>query len=396
MALFAVVNILGVGWLARANSPITAWKIAIPVLAIVTLMVTRFHGSNFHAGGGFMPFGFHGVFSALATGGVIFAYQGFEQAVQLGGESRNPGRTIPFAVIASMILGVVVYVLLQVAFIAALDPANLDQGWTKLAFNGLVGPFAGLATAVGLGWLAVLLYIDAAISPGGTGLLYVGASARVSYALGRHGWWPAAFSRLSGRGIPLISTALSFAVGIVVFLPFPGWQTLVGFITAASSMSYSTACVALAALRAQDPDRERPYRLPLAGILAPFGFVVANLVIYWSGWGTVWRLEAALGIGAVLFVAYRLFGDRSRMPQLDLRPAIWLVPYLAGVLVLALAGRYGGGRNWIPFWWDLAVVAVFSVAIFAFAVYVRLPDDAAKRYIEDLDPMADADPLPVG
>ena len=36
-----------------------------------------------------MPFGWHGVFSAMATGGVIFAYQGFEQAVQLGGESAR-------------------------------------------------------------------------------------------------------------------------------------------------------------------------------------------------------------------------------------------------------------------------------------------------------------------
>jgi amino acid transporter len=386
MALFTIVNILGVRWLARSNTPITAWKIAIPVLAIVALMVTRFHGANFSASGGFMPFGFHGVFSALATGGVIFAYQGFEQAVQLGGESANPKRNIPVAVVGSMIIGVVIYVLLQIAFIAALDPSNLSHGWSKLAFTGLVGPFAGLATAVGLGWLAILLYIDAAVSPGGTGLLYVGASSRVSYALSRNGWWPEMFGRLSYRGIPLISTLLSFAIGIIVFLPFPGWQKLVGFITAASSMSYSTACIALASLRRQDPERERPFKLPFATGLAAAGFIVANLVIYWSGWSTVWRLEVALGIGAVLFVAYRLFGDRSRMPQLDLRPALWLPPYLVGLLLISYFGRYDG-QNAIPFWWDIGLVAVFALAIFALAVSVRLPDTRAKEYVEDLDPM---------
>ena len=47
--------------------------------------------ANFHAGGGFMPFGFHGVFAAL-TGGVVFGLQGFEQAVQLAGEARDPKR----------------------------------------------------------------------------------------------------------------------------------------------------------------------------------------------------------------------------------------------------------------------------------------------------------------
>ncbi|MFL5929513.1 MAG: APC family permease, partial [Gaiellaceae bacterium] len=348
MGVFTVVNILGVRWLARANNPITAWKIAIPIVAIVALLATRFHGENFHAAGGFMPFGWHGVFSAMATGGVIFAYQGFEQAVQLGGESENPGRNIPLAVIGAMIIGVVIYVLLQIAFLGALDPSNLSSGWSKLAFNGLVGPFAGLATAVGLSWLAVLLYIDAAISPGGTGLLYTGTSARVSYALARNRWWPRAFASLTDRGIPLWSLLLSFAIGVVVFLPFPGWQKLVGFITAASSLSYGMACIALTSLRLQDPERERPFRLPLMWVLSPFGFIVANLVVYWSGWETVWRVMVALGIGFVFFGAYRLFSKSPELPRLDLRGATWLPPYIAGLTVISYIGRYDG-KNWLPF-----------------------------------------------
>ena len=394
MAVFTVVNVLGVRHLARSNTAITAWKIAIPAIAIVALMVTRFHTPNFHAAGGFAPFGFHGIFSALATGGVIFAYQGFEQAIQLGGESRNPRRNIPFAVIGAMILGVVVYVLLQVAFIAALDPANLSHGWSKLAFHGLVGPFAGLASAVGLAWLAVLLYIDAAVSPGGTGLLYVGTSSRVAYALGRNGYIPALFGRLTARGIPLVPTILSFVIGAVLFLPFPGWQKLVGFITAASSLSYGMAPLALSSLRRQDPERERPFRLPAAGVLAPAGFFVANLVVYFSGWSTVWRLMVALGIGFVVFVGYRMFGDGERMPRLDLRGAGWLPPYLGGLLVISYFGRYDG-KNSIPFWWDLGVVAVFSIAIYALAVALRLPADGAKAYIENLDPMVE-DPAAAG
>src|SRR5581483_6957240 len=325
------------------------------------------------------------------TGGVIFAYQGFEQAVQVGSESANPRRNIPFAVICAMLIGVVVYVLLQVAFLGALDPANLSHGWTKLAFNGLIGPFAGLATAVGLGWLAVLLYIDAAVSPGGTGLLYTATSARVAYGVSHEGWWPSIFSRLSTRGIPLVSTVLSFLVGILIFLPFPGWQSLVKLITAASSLSYGFAAIAAGSLRLQDPERDRPFRLPAMWLFAPFGFVVANLIVYWSGWPTVWRVEAALGIGFAVFLAYRLLGDRPRMPRLDLRPAVWLPPYLAGLLAISYFGRYDG-RNSIPFWWDIGVVAVFSLAIFALALYVRLSPNDAKGYIENLDPMLeDAD-----
>jgi amino acid transporter len=381
MAMFTVVNVLGVRWLARANTPITAWKLAIPLVAIAALMATRFNSSNFSASGGFMPFGWHGVFSAMATGGVIFAYQGFEQAVQLGGESARPRRNIPISVVGAMLIGVAVYMLLQIAFIGALEPSDLKHGWTKLAFNGLVGPFAGLASAVGLAWLAILLYIDAAISPGGTGLLYTGTSARVSYALGRQGWWPQIFGRISWRGIPLISTLLSFAIGVVVFLPFPGWQKLVGFITAASSMTYGMAAVAMVSLRLQDPKRDRPFRLPAMWVVAPFGFVVANLVVYWSSWPTVWRLEIALAIGFLVFLAYLPFARRRGESQrLDLRSAAWLPPYLVGIALISWLGRYDG-REVIPDWVDLGVVAVFSIAIFALAIAVRLRPEQAQDYI---------------
>ena len=61
----------------------------MPVLAVGVVAALQFNPSNFHAGGGFMPFGFHGVFAAL-TGGVVFGLQGFEQAVQLAGEARDP------------------------------------------------------------------------------------------------------------------------------------------------------------------------------------------------------------------------------------------------------------------------------------------------------------------
>ena len=68
-------------------------------------------------------------------------------------------------------------------------------GLLQVAFLGVLEP-------LGLSWLATLLYIDAIISPGGTGLLYVGTSSRVSLALARNRYIPRAFSRLSPRGGP--------------------------------------------------------------------------------------------------------------------------------------------------------------------------------------------------
>jgi amino acid transporter len=172
-----------------------------------------------------------------------------------------------------------------------------------MAFSGngaTYGPFAGLATALGLSWLATLLYIDAIISPGGTGLLYVGTSSRVSFALARNRYIPRRFSQLSPRGVPFLAIVFSFLCGMIVFLPFPGWQQLVGFITSATVLAYATAPLAFGALRREVPHHERPFRLPGGALLAPAAFIVANELILFSGWAVVWKLIVAILIGFAL------------------------------------------------------------------------------------------------
>lgn len=119
---------------------------------------------------------------------------------------------------------------------------------------------------------------------GRTGLLYTGTSSRLTYSLARMRFIPEPFARLSPRGVPLIAIAFSFLCGMVVSLPFPGWQQLVGFVSDATVVAYGMAPLALGALRSQDADRERPYRLPAAGILPPLAFAAANEVILFSGW----------------------------------------------------------------------------------------------------------------
>src|SRR4051794_10451654 len=400
MLIFSAINIMGVRWLAETNKVTVWWKIAVPVLTVIVLLATAFHTGNFSAGGGFMPFGWKGVFLAIASGGVVFAYLGFEQAIQLGGESKNPRRNIPLAVIGAMILGVVLYIALQVAFIAALDPSSLSKGWDAVAFKGkgeLFGPFAGLASALGLGWLAVVLYTDAIISPAGTGLLYVGTSSRLTFALGRNSFIPEPFARLTSRGVPVFAIAFSFLCGMFVFLPFPGWQDLVGFISSATVLAYAMAPLALGALRLQDPERERPFRLPLGGMLAPLGFVVANEVLLFSGWAVVWKLLVAIVIGFALLGVSASTGAVEKRPRLDWASAVWLWPYLLGMGAISYLSSFDteekshvpliglhGPRNVLTFGWDVLAVALLSVAVYLFAIRRRLPSEDALEYVGDL------------
>src|SRR5215471_15542659 len=160
MAIFVAVNFLAMRIFTRVNSAITWWKVAIPVLTIIVLLF-HWNSGNFSPGNeGFMPGGIHGLFAALPLAGIIFAYSGFEQADQLAGEIKNPGRNLPRAIIIAVLVGTLIYTMLQVVMIGAMPPNLLTHGWTGFSNAAIsAGPFAGLAAVVGLGWLATLLRV---------------------------------------------------------------------------------------------------------------------------------------------------------------------------------------------------------------------------------------------
>jgi amino acid transporter len=186
----------------------------------------------------------------------------------------------------SLIICTLIYLLLEVTFVGALNPAQLLNGWAN-PIGGVqnFGPYATLAAAAGLGWLTTtLLLIDAMISPAGAGLVYIGTSSRLSYALGRNGYFPPAISRISKRGVPFTSIIICFVAGLLFFLPFPSWSGLVELATSALVFMYAQA---LGGLWREDPGRHRPYRLPAAGVLSPLAFIFANLLVYFAGFSTV-------------------------------------------------------------------------------------------------------------
>jgi amino acid transporter len=384
MVLFTFINIVGVRWLSDSNTVTVIWKVAVPLLTIVALLAVSHHSSNFTAGGGFAPFGAHGVLAALPLG-VVFAMQGFEQALQVGGEARNPQKDMARAVLLSMLIGTVIYLLLEVAFIGSLNPHHLVNGWAHPFGHGSSNaPYATIATTIGLGWLATLLYIDAFVSPSGTGLVYTGTSARLAYALGRSRYVPPVLSKVSRRGVPMIAVIVSFVIGEIALLPFPSWSELVTVITSASALMYAFAPVSLMALRRQDPDRERPYRLPMPALLCPLSFIAADLIVYWTGWTILWKIDVALGVGAVLFALNYAVSRSEKRPDVSTwRASLWVLPWLAGMSVIDRFGQFNGGDGTIPFWWDLLVVAAFSLVIFYLAVGTAVSGEQARGEIED-------------
>ncbi len=369
---FVILNLVGVRWLARANLAVTSWKIVVPLLAVAGLIVFGFDKSNFTDHGGFMPTGVDGVFAAVAGGGVIFSLFGFRTVIDMAGEASNPQRNVPLAMVGAVVICLIIYVLLQIAFIGAVPQAHLAGGWTQLAENVADGPFAAFATILGLQGLAALLYVDAIVSPTGTGIAYTAATARINYALAENGQLPKLFMRLNASQVPVWSILVNFLIGLLLLLPLPGWSQLIGFISSAAILSLAFGPVSLAALRHQLPRHKRPFRLKGGVALAAVSFMLVGCIVYWAGWQTNWKVFAlAIAGGALLMALHYWTGEKDK---LNLKQSLWFWLFINGLGVISLTGNYGGGLGLLPKYGDLLIVSLFSLGVFWVAVRDRLPD----------------------
>ena len=311
--------------------------------------------------------------------------------MELAGESNNPKRNIPIAVIGSVLIGLVLYVFLQLAFLLAVNPAELHRyGWAGLAhiadFKTKTGPFAALAEGLGLTWLAWLLYADAIVSPSGTGFIYTTTSARVISAMGESGVLPGPLAKLNRAGVPWLASILSLIVGICFLLPFPSWHRLVGYISSIMALSYGIGPVVLLALRKSLPEhtRERPFRLPWAPVLGPICFIISNLVIYWSGLHGNTLFFGIIGGMLAIFLLYRVLFDRPGFYSLPWKNTWWVLPYFGGLWLLDFVGSRSmvGGKGYLPFPWDVGAVAVFSLVVMYLALKAAIPLEEMQAYVE--------------
>ena len=126
--------------------------------------------------------------------------------------------------------------------------------------------------------------------------------------------------------------------------------------------------------------------MPGGSVVSPLAFVIAGLIMYWSGLEVIWKLGVVLLIGYVLIGISMAF-DPQR-PPLDWKSAQWLFPYLIGMGIISWQGQFSGGAvaapvntNAIPSWWDMLIVAAFSLVIYFWAMATCLPREEMLNLI---------------
>lgn len=358
LIMFAVVllNTFGIKMLAECNKYASIIKFAVPTIAIISLLHHSQSFNNLHLQLNDRK-SWEAIFSALSLGGVAFAFTGFQNGLMLAGEVKNPQRNLPIAIIGAVLVGFVLYFMLQLSFIAAVPAHYLTGGWQHLSFPGDSGPLVGLSLLLGLGLVATLLMIDASFSPFGTTLVYTAATSRILYGMALNKHLPPFLLKLNRFKIPAVTLYINFAVGALSFLPFPGWQKMVAFLSSTSILSYGIGPICLLAFRRMQPNAPRPFRLSAAALCSYLAFYACNLMLFWCSFEIIWKLYIAVVVGLVITLFYQgksLFTYNKSL--------LWFFSYLTTMLVLSYLGSFGGIAI-IKFPLDVILLLPISIAV---------------------------------
>lgn len=328
VALLAFINIQGLQASSRLNIVLVMidvlTQITIAVLAVLIVINIPTLIQNIHWG--VAPTTSQFLFGISIS---MIAYTGIETVSNLGSETKNPGKSIPRAVILVFITVFILWALLSMAALSAYPVHQAADGqWlTDLTQKFLNDPILGIANVMPeairsvLSFWVAFLAVTILIIATNAGML--GAS-RLAYYMGQRQQLPSAVSSVSKRARVPLNAILIFSV-IASLLITTGQITLLADLYAFGAvLAYSLAHASIIALRIKEPKLPRPFKIPwnihIRGREIPIPAILGGMATFTTWFIVVYTHEigrivgfAWLGVGLVVYFLYRRFRKKPSM-----------------------------------------------------------------------------------
>ncbi|MCM0598889.1 APC family permease [Periweissella fabalis] len=367
--VFTLLNYWSVELLTNFTSLISIFKIGVPLLTIIMLMLSGFHinnyGSNLHE---FMPYGTAPIFAATTVSGIIFSFNAFQTVINMGSEIKDPKRNIARGITYSLLISGIIYVLLQSTFITSLDPKMIAaHGWHGINFSS---PFADLAMLLGIHWLSVLLYMDAFVSPFGTGVSFVASSSRTLAAMVTNNHIPKFLGHINEKyKTPRVAMLVNAGLSMIMVSIFRSWGTLASVISTSTLIAYLTGPVTVMSLRKMAPEFTRPFRGRILKVMAPLSFILASLATYWAMWPTTIEVICVILLGIPLYFYYE-WRTGFKKTKKDFAGSLWMIGYLIFISFISFIGsKEFNGQDWIHYPFDFIIIIAGSLCFYYWGTF---------------------------
>jgi len=266
---WVVTSILvrGIKEAAKTNNLIVILKVAVVLFVIIvgfffidTNNWIPFIPDQIVNPDGSTQFGWSGVITAATI--VFFAYIGFDAVSTQAGEAINPKKDIPFAIIASLVICTVLYILVSLVLTGMVPYGELD----------MKAPVASAFEGVGMPWATTLITVAAVAGLMSVMLVMMLGQTRIFLGMAKDGLLP---YKIFGKVHPKFKTPFRSTVIVGLVISIVASLTPIDKVSEMCSMgtllAFAMISGAVLVLRYKQPDLERPFRVPYLPVVSFLG-----------------------------------------------------------------------------------------------------------------------------
>jgi len=291
---FAIVGlvtwILVIGIKESANFTLTMVVLKLAIVAFFVIV-----GAFYIKPGNWTPFapnGFRGISSAAAI--IFFAYIGFDAVSTAAEETRNPQRDMPIAMIASLVICTVIYILVAIVLTGMVPYSEL----------GTAQPLATAFSALGMNWAAGIVSLGAVFATTSVLIVFQLGQPRIFFSMARDGLLPKWAAKVHPKyRTPHVTTMLT-GMFVAVFAAMLNINEVVELTNIGTLFAFVLVALGVIVLRKTDPDRHRPFRTPWVPVVPILAVLMCGYLMAELPFVTWMRFFIWLAIGIVLYFGY--------------------------------------------------------------------------------------------
>jgi APA family basic amino acid/polyamine antiporter len=288
VAVITWVLVIGIQESARVNNAMVVLKLAVLAL-FVGVGVFYLDPANWRP---FAPNGWKGIHQGAAI--VFFAYIGFDAISTAAEETKDPQHMMPRGILGSLAICTVIYVIVG-AVATGLVPYQQLKG---------SDPLAKAFEVAGITWGQAIISLGAIVSMSAVLLVFQLGQPRIFFSMSRDGLLPPWFATVHPRyRTPHVTTILTGVVVALASTILDDDETY-DLTNIGTLFAFLVVCLGVLALRVKDPDRPRPFRVPMVWLIAPAGAAACIYVMLGLPKAAWIRFGIWMAIGTVFYFAY--------------------------------------------------------------------------------------------
>ena len=302
VALITIVLVWGIKESANFNAGMVAVKILVLLFFVGTALYfvpPAQMAANWRP---FQPQGWGGTFAGAAL--VFFAYIGFDAVSTVAEETKNPARDLPIGIIGSLIVCTIFYIVVAAVFTGLVPFTELQKVSSSGQAEALTMALDYVAPA-GVTLPQTIVAFGSVVAHTAVLLVFQLGQPRIFMSMARDGLLPSVFASIHPRfKTPHVTTILTgiFVGGIAAFANI---ESMLNLTNIGTLFAFMLVCIGIPILRYKDPDRKRPFRVPLGAWLMPMlGAASCVFLMYYLSADTWWRFIGWLVLGLSIYLAY--------------------------------------------------------------------------------------------